>query len=346
MAQANKLPGVADATDKHSGAVGSKPFFSSENSFFWLLPGIGLMLLYALFPLLYNLWISFREWDLMGKEFDPVYGEGLPFFGENWKTIWDSTIAGPLNINSLLSNGELTNNLALALDPRLQNSLVITFQYVLIALTFQLVLGFIIALLLDADPWGKGLMQSLMILPMVIAPAIAGMIFRLLLHSELGGVQWMLYQVGITSQAEPLMGGSGQYALAALLIVDIWQWTPFFVIILLAGLKGLPQEVMEAASVDGANFFQRLFRIKIPLLRGVLLIAVLFRLIDLYRVYDYVHIMTSGGPAGATETISYYNAIQTFNQLEWGYGAAISVTILLIAWLSALIYQRAFRISW
>lgn len=339
MAQAGK---IQDASREREDSPLEKPaFFSADNPFFWLLPGIGLLLLYAVFPLIYNIWISFHEWDLMGKEFDPVVGEGQPFFGENWKTMWDSLIAGPINLNTILPGAA-----ELSIDPRIQNSIIITFEYVIIALIIQLVLGLTIALLLDAQPWGAGLMQSVMILPMVIAPAIVGMMFRLLLHSELGGIQWMLYQVGITSEAEPLMGGSGRYALAALLIVDVWQWTPFFVIILLAGLKGLPQEIMEASAVDGANFFQRLFRIKIPLLKSVLLIAVLFRLIDLYRVYDYVHIMTSGGPAGRTETLSYYTAIQTFNQLEWGYGATISVTILLIAWLTAFLYQKFFKIEW
>lgn len=318
-----------------SNSHNKRAFFSAENPFFWLAPGIGLMLIYAIFPLVYNLYVSFQEWNLMAKRFNFVGGE-------NWQVMWQSFIAAPFA--NLFGNPEA--GAFAAVDPRIQNSIQITFQYVLVALVIQLVLGLVIALLLDSGPWGAGLLQSVMILPMVIAPAIAGMIFRLLLHSEFGSVQEILFNIGITTPEEPLMGGTGQYALAALLIVDVWQWTPFFVIILLAGLKGLPQEILEAASVDGANFFDRLFRIKIPLLRSVLLIAVLFRLVDLYRVYDYVHIMTSGGPANKTETISYYAAIQTFGQLQWGYGATMSIVILLIAWLTAFLYQKIFRIRW
>jgi multiple sugar transport system permease protein len=332
MAQAGRLQDLPAETE-HSRQP-KRGFFSGENPFLWLLPGVGLLLIYAIFPLIYNLYVSFHEWNLMSKRFKPVGGE-------NWKVMWDSLIAAPL-VN-LFTNPEAAN---FAVDPRIQNSLLITFQYVIIALALQLFFGMVIALLLDSEPWAAGLMQSVMILPMVIAPAIAGMMFRLLLHADLGSVQWLFYQVGITSPQEPFMGGTGKYALSALLMVDIWQWTPFFIIILLAGLKGLPGEILEASAVDGANFFQRLFRIKIPLLRKVILVAVLFRLVDLYRVYDYVHIMTSGGPASKTETLSYYTAIQTFGQLEWGYGATLSIVILLIAWLTAFLYQKFFQIDW
>ena len=319
MAQANLPSDKLQLSNEHN----RRSFFNLDNSFFWLLPAFGLLLFYSIFPLLYNLYLSFNEWNIMAKEFRSVGGE-------NWAIIW----------NSLFNQ---SNSLA---DPRILNSLFITFQYVIYALIIQLLLGFIIALLLDAGPWGANIWQSLMILPMVIAPAVAGMMYRLLLHSEFGAISWLFYSLGIMTADEPFMGGTGQYALFALLIVEVWQWTPFFVIILLAGMKGLPVEIMEAASVDGANWFQRLFQIKIPLLRGVLLIAILFRLIDLYRVYDYVHIMTSGGPGNRTLTLSYYTAVTMFNQLKWGYGATLSVFILIIAWITAFVYQKFFRIEW
>ncbi|MEL6271772.1 MAG: sugar ABC transporter permease [Chloroflexota bacterium] len=319
-----------------------KGFFSADNSFLWLFPGFGLLLVYAIFPLIYNIYVSFQEWDLMNRRFSSVGGE-------NWQVVWYTFFVVPfMNLTGGDTAAFLSENLgfnqAQSVE-RLGSSALITLQYVAVALVLQIILGMVIALLLDAGPWGAGLMQSVMILPMVIAPAIAGMIFRLLLHSEFGGIQWLLYQINITSPEEPLLGGTGDNALAALLVVDVWQWTPFFIIIILAGLKGLPQEVLEASSVDGANFFQRLFRIKLPLLRGVLLIAVLFRLIDLYRVYDYVHIMTSGGPANKTETLSYYAGSQ-LGLLQWGWLGTLSVVILIIAWLTAYLYQRIFRIEW
>jgi len=134
-----------------------------------------------------------------------------------------------------------------------------------VALAIQLLLGMLIALLLDAKPWGSGLMQTLIILPMVVAPAVAGLMGRLMMHSEFGVISVYSYQLGLLEKSEPLLGGTGRFALIAVLLVDIWQWTPFFVLIILAGLKGMPHEVLEAAEVDGANWFQRLTRVKIPL---------------------------------------------------------------------------------
>ncbi len=288
-------------------------FFSSENPWLWLTPALAFLLFYSIFPLFYNLYLSFNEWQTRKKIF--VF-QGF----DNW-----------------------TKLLA---DERAVNSLKITFTYTVIALVIELLLGLTIALLLDARPWGANIMQTLIILPMVTAPSIAGMLFRLLEHSEYGVISWVLYGAGIIPKTEPLLGGTGVNALAGLLVVDIWQWTPFFVLILLAGLKGLPQEIMEASQVDGAGWWNRLARIKIPLLRGVLTIAILFRLVDLYKVFDYVLVMTAGGPGQKTETISFYGYVQTFQQLKWGYGAALGIAIMLLAWLTAFIYQKIFRIKW
>ncbi|NDJ62398.1 MAG: sugar ABC transporter permease [Chloroflexi bacterium] len=292
-----------------------RPFFSSDNPWFWLAPGLALLILFSIGPLLYNLVASFHEWDIMNRVFEPV---GF----ENWE--------------NLLTNA----------DGRIYNALAVTFQYSVIALITQFLLGLGIALLLDEEPWGSGLFSTLLILPIVVAPAIAGMIFRLLEHSDFGAISWFLYQTGLLSPEEPLLGGTGRFALVGLLIVDIWQWTPFFVLILLAGLKGIPHDVLEASSVDGANWFQQFFRIRFPLLRGVLAVAVLFRLIDLFRVFDYVVIMTSGGPGGRTETLSFLGYVNTFTTLEWGYGAALSLFIVILAWVSAYVYQRIFNVRW
>jgi multiple sugar transport system permease protein len=278
-------------------------------------PGMALLLFYSIFPLVYNLYLSFNEWQIRAKVFQPV---GF----KNWS--------------------ELVTNA----DNRVYNSLGITLQYTIIALIIQLLLGIVIALLLDSRPWGVGLMQSMMILPMVTAPAVAGMMFRLLEHANFGAISWAVYQMGIIKPAEPLLGGTGANALAAVILVDIWQWTPFITLIVLAGLKGLPIEILEAAEVDGANWWQRFFLVKLPLLRGVLTVAILFRLIDLYKVFDYVKIMTSGGPGLRTESLSFYGYVNTFQLLRWGYGAAVGLAVMMIAWISVFLFQKVFKIKW
>ena len=288
--------------------------WSGENPYFWLAPAVLFLFLYSIFPLLFNLYRSLFEFS-------------------NSKRDWVSV--GFRNWIKLFTD-----------DPRFINALGVTLQYVAIALVVQLLLGLLIALLLDARPWAAGLMQTLIILPMVTAPAVAGLMFRLLQHSEFGVLSWAAYASNILTKNEPLLGGTGRYALVAVLLVDIWQWTPFFVLIILAGLKGMPLEVLEAAEVDGANWFQRLTQIKIPLLFGVITVAVLFRLVDLFKVFDYIAIMTAGGPALRSESVSYYSFVNTFGQIKWGYGATIGVVIMAMGWVSAWIYQKVFRLKW
>lgn len=305
-------------TRSTSVSVGSgqrkRKFLSGDNPLFWLAPAVIFLFLYSIFPLLFNLYRSLYEFSNSRREW--VFVEF-----RNWVKLFTD-------------------------DPRFINALGVTLQYVVLALVIQLLLGLLIALLLDAKPWGSGLMQTLIILPMVTAPAVAGLMFRLLQHSEFGVLSYAVYAAGILTKEEPLLGGTGRYALFAVLIVDIWQWTPFFVLIILAGLKGMPTEVLEAAEVDGANSFQRLTLIKVPLLFTVITVAVLFRLVDLFKVFDYIALMTAGGPALRTESVSYYSFVNTFSQIKWGYGATIGVVIMAMGWVSAWLYQKIFRLKW
>jgi multiple sugar transport system permease protein len=273
--------------------------------------------LYSIFPLIFNIVVSFQNFRASTKAWEWV---------------------GFRNYEWMLFGNPLVGDFG--------NAIVITAVYTIIALGVQLTLGLFIALLLDARPWFGNIMQTFMILPMVTAPVIAGLIFRLLQHSDFGVISWLLYGVGALTKDEPLLGGTGQYALLALLMVEIWQWTPFFVLIILAGLKGLPHEIIEAAQVDGATWLQRLTRIKIPMLFSVITVGVLFRLIELYKTFDYVMVMTSGGPGGRTTTLSFYQYTVTFQNIRWGYGAAIGVFILVVGWLSAFAYTKIFRVKW
>jgi multiple sugar transport system permease protein len=275
-------------------------------------PAVLLLLVYSIYPLVYNIWISFHKFDPMIRDFVWVGGE-------NWTTLFS--------------------------DGRALNAVRVTVIYGILALSIELTLGLGIAMILDAGVYGRGLWQSLLILPMVTPPAVVGLMFRLLEHSEFGVISWLLYGAGILSKQEPLLGGTGQYALFGVLLADIWQWTPFCILILLAGLKSLPIEPLEAAEVDGANGWQKFWRVKLPLLRNVLAVVILFRIIDLYRVFDYIYVMTSGGPGQRTETISYY-AYQTYVFINWGYTATLGVAILIVIWLSAFIYTRVFHVEW
>ena len=307
------VPSYAKAQLRRKHKRAKRGIFSLERPFIWLLPALFLLLSATVFPLFYNLYHSFFRFDLLRRGFVPI-GWG------NW--------------------AELIQ------DPRIHNSLWVTFKYTVIALTLELVLGMLIALLLDCEPWGLPVLSTLIILPMVVPPAVTGLMFQLIEHSEFGILSWVLYGLGLLHPSEPLLGGTGKHALTGVLIADIWQWTPFMVLILLAGLKALPSEPLEAAVVDGANPWQRFWFIIIPLLRPVIAVAVLVRLIDLYRVFDYIYIMTAGGPGRATEVLSYYTYTQAFGFTKWGYAATMGVFILILINIIALVGSKILKVEW
>jgi len=279
----------------------------------WLLPVVLLLLLLGIYPFVYNVYNSFRE-------FDPMTGTIEPVGWANW--------------TRLLS------------DDRVWNALRITGLYVAAALVIEAVLGLGIALLLNTGPWGAGLWQSLLILPMVVPPTVAGVMFEVFQNADFGVVSWLLYGVGVLDKTEPLIGGTGEHALKAVLLPDVWQWTPFFVLILLAGLKALPTEPLEAAQVDGAGSWQRFLHITLPMLRPMIAVAVLFRLVDLLKVFDYVYVMTNGGPGINTEVLSFYAYQRSFQTIEWGYGSVLGIVILLLAIVLANVYVRVFKVEW
>ncbi len=286
---------------------------SADRPLVWLLPVILLLLSIGIYPLLYNLYNSFREFDPVSRQYENVGWE-------NWTKLYT--------------------------DGRVRGAVANTAVYVAIALVIEFALGLAIAMLLSTGPWGAGLWQSMLILPMVVPPTIAAVMFEVLENADYGSISWILYGLGILDKTEPLLGGTGRYATVAVLLPDIWQWTPFFVLILLAGLKALPTEPLEAAQVDGASAWQRFTQIIMPMLRPMIAVAVLFRLVDLIKVFDYIYVITNGGPGTDTEVISYYAYTRSFQNIEWGYGSTLGLAILVLAIVVANIYVKLLRVEW
>jgi multiple sugar transport system permease protein len=200
--------------------------------------------------------------------------------------------------------------------------------------------------LLNSGVWAGGLWQALMILPMVVPPTVAAVMFKVLENADYGALAYYLQQASITDKVEPLLGGTGKYAIQAVLIPEIWQWTPFFVLILLAGLKSLPNEPLEASQVDGATNAQTFWNITLPMLRPMIAVAVLFRLVDLLKVFDYIFVLTSGGPGSKTEVISFYAYQRSFTTIEWGYGSVLGLLIFVLAIALANLFVRVFKVTW
>lgn len=289
-----------------------KRFVISDHPLPWLLPLVAILLVFTVYPLLYNIWLSFHEYAPRRR--------ALEFVGtRNWVQLWE--------------------------DTRFWQSLTITFVYFAVALAFELALGMAIALLLDSDGFGFGFLRGLLTMTLVIPPAIAGMMFLLMQDPQFGVISYFLQWTGLLDPSHPILA-TASTALAGVLLPEIWQWTPFMVLIFLAGLRALPREPYEAAMIDGASQWQIFRRITLPMMSKVIAIAVLIRGIDLFRVFDYVFVMTSGGPGTATYTLSLYAWQQTFSFVKWGYGATLSLVTLAIILVVASLFIKVAKVRW
>jgi multiple sugar transport system permease protein len=285
-------------------------WFASEHPLPWLLPAGALMTVFGIYPLVYAVWLSLQRKHPVTRKFvfDPDH---------NW-------------VKALT-------------DERVWNALSNTFIYTGVALLFQLVLGMLIALLLDSDRRGYGLMRALMTLPLVVPPAVTAMMFLLMLNGSFGVISAGLQELGLIAPNASLLAQSST-ALAGVLIAEIWQWTPFMVLIMLAGLRSLPKEPFEAAAIDGATPVQAFFKLTLPMMSKVIAIAVLIRGIDLFRAFDYVKVMTDSGPGTSTETMTSYAGRIYFGTADFPYASTIALLTLILVIVISTLFMRVFKV--
>jgi multiple sugar transport system permease protein len=212
-------------------------------------------------------------------------------------------------------------------DDLFHTALLHTFSYAALALTLEFLLGLGLALLLDGPLRGRGAFRALLLVPMMLPPVVVGVVWRLMLNPSFGAINGTLKGAGLDT--EPLTWtASPTLAFISVVAVDVWQWTPFMFLVLLAGLQAIPREPYEAAMIDGASPWQTLTHITLPLLKPAILIALLLRTMDLLRVFDQIFILTEGGPGFATETVSLYIYRTAFRFFDFGYAAAMSFALL------------------
>jgi multiple sugar transport system permease protein len=285
-------------------------FLTSEHPFPWLAPITAMLLIFGVYPLLYALWLSLHKRNPATRIslWDPAY---------NWLKILG--------------------------DERMWGAIGHTYVYTVVAIAIELVLGLLIALLLDTDRKGYGILRALMTLPLVVPPAVTGMMFLLMMDGSFGVLSRGLYAVGILSPSAPILANSGT-ALIGILITDIWQWTPFMVLIMMAGLRALPKDPYEAAAIDGATPVQAFFKITLPMLSKIIAIAVLIRGVDLFRIYDYVKVMTEGGPGTATETLTAYAGTIYFKNADFPYASTIALATLILVVITSSIFIKIFKV--
>jgi multiple sugar transport system permease protein len=227
----------------------------------------------------------------------------------------------------------------LASDRFFLEALAHTFIYAAVALTFEFALGLGLAVLLDRPLRGRSLFRSALLIPMMLPPVVVGVVWRLMLNPDFGAINGTLKGAGVNTEALTWTA-SPALALSSVIAVDIWQWTPFMFLVLLAGLQAIPQEPYEAAVIDGSSAWQTFRYVTLPLLKPAILIALLLRTMDLLRVFDQIFILTEGGPGFSTETVSLYIYRTAFRFSDFGYAAAMSFVLLILTNVISVSYIR------
>lgn len=230
------------------------------------------------------------------------------------------------------------NYLRLSADVHFWQSVRFTLLFVLVSVVLELLFGMIFALVLNETMPGRGLLRVVMLVPWAIPIAVSARVWQLVYNYEFGLFNYLIRQLGLADDPVNWLGSSAG-AFAAIVISDVWKTTPFMTIILLAGFSTIPQDLYRQAMVDGTHFLQRFRHITLPLLRPVIVVALLFRTIDAVRIFDLIYVLTGGGPGGATTSLSLLS-FRHYVSGDFGYGSAISLVVFLLAGVLAVGYIR------
>ena len=235
----------------------------------------------------------------------------------------------------------LRNYFKLFNDAAFRESMWVTLKFAGIVVTVEMFLGVGLAMLLDRNIRGMSLLRTLFILPMMIAPIVVGLMWRYMYHPTVGIFNKTLKSWGLDTI--PWLS-DGNWAFASVIIADVWQWTPFIFILSLAALQSLPASALEASKIDGATGWQQVVYIKLPLMLPVLIVTLLLRLIDSFKVLEVILVMTNGGPGLSTEILSLRINRTASEFRELGEAAAMSnllLIVLLILTFTMFIYNKA-----
>jgi multiple sugar transport system permease protein len=227
---------------------------------------------------------------------------------------------------------------ALGAETGLYHAVGLTALFVAVVVPVELVLGLALALVLDRELPARRVWVTVLLLPAMLAPVVVGMIWRFLLMPSFGLLTYAMNRLGWFSEV-PVFSDE-LTAFLGIVVVDIWEWTPFMMLFMLAGLFSMPRDPIEAAEIDGASRWQILRHVQLPLLRPMIILAVLFRSIDASKVFDIIHVLTEGGPGTATETISVYAYRTSFAQWDLGIGAAVCLVIAFFSILVASVFYK------
>lgn len=234
----------------------------------------------------------------------------------------------------------LRNYIQLLGDEYVMNAIWRTALFSFVSVFFEIILGLGVALILDQKFKGRGLMRAIIILPWALPSIVNGVMWRWIYNADYGALNALLTQLGLMGGYKAWLADSF-WAMAGVILANVWKETPFTVIMVLASLQGIPTELYEAARVDGATAWQSLRRITLPLLTPVLMICALLQVIWSFQTFDLIYVVTAGGPYGSTEIISYRIYLQVFKFLKFGYGSAMAYLASIILLIPSIFYIRA-----
>ena len=283
--------------------------FKKIESFFYIGPALITLFIILVYPLGYSFWLSFHNWTLI------TFKEGVNFVAlKNYYTV--------------ISNIDFIH------------SLLVTFLFMFVAILFEFIFGMSIALLLNLGFKGRNFFRTIILLPMMVTNVVIGLTWRLLLNHEYGLINKALQYLGFN--AVPWLSKTA-LAMTSVIIVDIWNTSSFVALLLLAGLQTLSKDLYEAAKIDGSSKLQSFMYITLPLLKSSILVALLWRIIDTFRIFDVPYLLTAGGPSRATEMISLYVYRYGFQNFNLSYASASSYLMVIIMLIFATFLLRIFR---
>ena len=275
-----------------------------------MLPALMVLILAVIFPLLFSINVALRKYDLR------LPTEEYPFIG-------------------------LGNFVRAFYDSYFLHSLLITVEFIALGVALQLPLGLGVAVLLSKLSWRRYVIPAIAI-PALTPPIVAGYMGIILFHPD-GVVNYFLSLLGVSSKIP--WYSSPNTALITCVLVDTWQWYPFITLVLLAGILSIPPEYVEAARIDGASEAGIFRHITLPLLKGVIAVALIFRMLEMLRVFDVIYIVTYGGPGTATQVTNFYSYLVGFHYWDLGYASAIGWILVIILSVLITYYMKAFKVS-
>lgn len=281
----------------------------TRDAWIMLAPALITLCIVAVYPVLRTFWLSFHEMELTNP------ASGYPFVG-------------------------LENYINIVKDKRAISAIGFTLRFTVCTVFLELIIGFAAALVMNRAFRGRGIVRAAILVPWAIPTSVSALMWKFIYNDQYGMFNDILYRLHIIDKYQAWLS-TAKGSFMALVITDVWKTAPYLALLILAGLQMVPEELYESAKIDGTSVIQRFTRITLPMVKGTVMVALLFRTLDAFRVFDLISVMTGG--ANGTESVSLYAYNNLMKFLDFGYGSALAVMIFLVVFVISLLYMRLMK---